>query len=86
MDKAMVLDGLLAAIIQDGIPSRNFKEHANITFMRIQEGIKPSLIILSLGSKELKTLFLVSTKKGRKLELRNLSLHDMPKHKGTWKV
>ena len=31
MDKAKVLDGLLAAILQDGIPSGNFKEHADIT-------------------------------------------------------
>ena len=62
-DKVAVLENLLVAILKDGVPSGNFTPTATINYMRPKEGHKSSLIVLDVGSKELRQSLLVGSKK-----------------------
>ena len=51
MKKNEVMDGLVAAIMKEGVCSDDLKMSVEISWMKAPEGDKKSLIYLSLGSK-----------------------------------
>ena len=69
-DKVAVLEDLLVAILKVDVPSGNFRPTATIDYMRKKEGTKPSLIVLNVGSKELRQSLLVNSKKDTKIRVK----------------